>query len=39
MSKLDAQGKPVYCEDGKVIKSEMFSPPDLESILKRHVDA
>ncbi len=39
MSKLDAQGKPVYREDGKVIKSDIFSPPDLESILKRHVDA
>ncbi|MEE2709872.1 MAG: hypothetical protein VYA69_09785 [Gemmatimonadota bacterium] len=39
MSKLDEQGKPVYREDGKVIKSDMFSPPDLDSILRRHMDA
>lgn len=32
MSKLDAGGKPIYREDGKVMKSEQFTPPDLISI-------
>jgi len=34
MSKLDADGKPLYREDGKVIKSELFNAPDIEKILK-----
>jgi len=33
MSKLDAEGNPVYREDGKVLKSDLFSPSDLKSIL------
>lgn len=33
MSKLDANGKPVYREDGKVLKSELYSPAGL-SFLK-----
>lgn len=33
MSKLDADGKPVFREDGKVIKSDLYSPPDLDSVL------
>lgn len=34
MSKLGADGKPVYREDGKVMKGPAYSPPDLETILK-----
>ena len=34
MSKLDANGKPIYREDGKVLKSELYFPPDIGSILK-----
>ena len=35
MSKLDADGKPIYREDGKVMKSELYFRPDIESILSR----
>jgi predicted HAD superfamily Cof-like phosphohydrolase len=34
MTKLDANGKPVYREDGKVIKSELFEAPDLDKVLR-----
>lgn len=37
MSKLDANGMPVFREDGKVIKSDLYSPPDIESIIKGHL--
>ena len=33
MSKLDINGKPIYREDGKVLKGPGYSPPDLGSIL------
>ena len=33
MSKLDANGQPIYREDGKVMKSELYSKPNLEPIL------
>jgi len=33
MSKLDAAGRPIYRADGKVLKSALFSPPDLGRIL------
>ena len=29
MSKLDEHGKPIYREDGKVLKGPNYSPPDL----------
>lgn len=29
MSKLDEQGKPIYREDGKVLKGPNYQPPDL----------
>lgn len=35
MSKLDAEGNPVYREDGKVIKGPNFSEPDLAGIFKK----
>ncbi len=34
MSKLGKDGKPVYREDGKVLKGPDYSQPDLEKILK-----
>lgn len=33
MSKLDKNGKPVKREDGKILKSKLFSPPNLKAIL------
>jgi predicted HAD superfamily Cof-like phosphohydrolase len=33
MSKLDADGKPIYREDGKVMKSDLYFLPDIESVL------
>lgn len=35
MSKLDENGNPVFREDGKVLKSGLFSKPDLKSILEQ----
>lgn len=37
MSKLGTDGKPVYREDGKVIKGPNYSVPDIKSVL--HSDA
>ncbi|MCY2688495.1 nucleoside triphosphate pyrophosphohydrolase family protein [Salinimicrobium sp. TH3] len=34
MSKLGKDGKPVYREDGKVLKGPDYSQPDLQKILK-----
>ena len=33
MSKLDVNGNPIFRADGKVMKSELFSPPRLSQIL------
>lgn len=33
MSKLDANGKPIYREDGKVLKSELYFKPDIQKVL------
>ena len=35
MSKLDADGKAIYREDGKVLKSELYFRPDIKSILDK----
>jgi predicted HAD superfamily Cof-like phosphohydrolase len=35
MTKLDDDGRPIYREDGKVIKSANFRPPDIRSVLLR----
>ncbi len=35
MSKLDADGKPIYREDGKVLKSERYFRPDIAAALTR----
>ena len=34
MSKLDANGNPIYREDGKVLKSELYFKPDIKTILE-----
>lgn len=34
MSKLDGQGKPIYREDGKVLKSDRYVKPDIAAILE-----
>jgi predicted HAD superfamily Cof-like phosphohydrolase len=34
MSKLDKDGKPLLREDGKVIKSDQYFPPDVAGVLK-----
>jgi len=33
MSKLDENGKPIYREDGKVLKSALYFKPDIAKIL------
>ena len=33
MSKLDANGKPIYREDGKVMKSDLYFKPNIKDIL------
>ncbi len=35
MSKLDKNGKPILREDGKVLKSELFTPADIKTILEK----
>jgi len=34
MSKLGEDGKPIYREDGKVLKGPNYSEPDLKSVLQ-----
>jgi len=33
MSKLDANGKPIHRDDGKVLKSQQFRAPDIQGVL------
>jgi len=33
MSKLDENGKPIYREDGKVLKGPNYAPPNLENLV------
>lgn len=35
MSKLDANGKPIYREDGKVLKGKNYFKPDIAKVLKK----
>lgn len=35
MSKLDADGNPIYREDGKVMKSDQYFKPNISEILHR----
>jgi predicted HAD superfamily Cof-like phosphohydrolase len=34
MSKLDGNGKPIYREDGKIMKSEKYFLPDIKGVLE-----
>jgi len=34
MSKLDINGDPIYREDGKVLKSDLYFRPDIASIIR-----
>lgn len=36
-SKADENGKPIYYENGKIAKSDRYTPPDLEKVM-REVD-
>ena len=35
MSKLDADGNPIYREDGKVMKSDLYFKPNIKEILAK----
>lgn len=35
MSKLDADGKPIFREDGKILKSNRYFKPDIQKILDK----
>ncbi len=35
MSKLDEQGKPIFREDGKILKSSNYFKPDIKTILSK----
>lgn len=38
MSKLRADGTPIIREDGKVLKSELYSPPDIAAVINIQID-
>jgi hypothetical protein len=35
MSKLDENGEPLFREDGKIMKSNKYYPPNIERILNK----
>ena len=35
MSKLDEEGKPIYREDGKIMKSKKYFLPDIRKVLEK----
>ncbi len=35
MSKLDENGKPIFREDGKILKSDRYFKPDIKTILDK----
>jgi predicted HAD superfamily Cof-like phosphohydrolase len=39
MSKLGADGKPIYREDGKVMKGPNYFKPSIGAILEKHLKA
>jgi hypothetical protein len=39
MSKLGSDGKPLIRDDGKVLKSEKYFPPDIEPVLSLQATA
>ena len=36
MSKLDAEGRPIFREDGKILKSPLYFKPNISKILNRN---
>ena len=38
MSKLGPDGKAIYREDGKVMKSDLYFKPDIKAILEKYVE-
>ena len=38
MSKLDENGEPIYREDGKVLKSDLYFKPDIATILGLEIE-
>jgi len=38
MSKLDKDGRPIYREDGKVLKSDLYFKPNIKGILDKVLD-
>ena len=36
MSKLDENGKPIFREDGKVLKGKDYFKPNIKAILEKH---
>ena len=39
MSKLDEYGRPIYREDGRVLKGPSYRPPDFSAILSEYLKA
>jgi predicted HAD superfamily Cof-like phosphohydrolase len=35
MSKLDENGKPIFREDGKILKSDRYFKPDIKTVLDK----
>lgn len=35
MSKLDINGKPIYREDGKILKSDLYFKPNIKAIIEK----
>lgn len=35
MSKLDENGKPIFREDGKILKSNLYFRPDIKAVLEK----
>jgi predicted HAD superfamily Cof-like phosphohydrolase len=35
MSKLDENGKPIYREDGKILKSDLYFKPNIKGIIEK----
>ena len=38
MSKLGEDGKPIYREDGKILKGKNYFKPDIKAILEKYVE-
>ena len=35
MTKLDENGQPIFREDGKLLKSNLYTPPDLNKVYNK----